>query len=108
MENTVTINVERYDELRKYEEAYKEGSPITFTYEWGRGNHRTVILYKKDFVIEDFIKAISDKNETIQKVNNSLSDLWINFNKMQVERDDLLKAIQPKSENKKWWQKLFS
>ena len=32
MINTVTINVERYDELRKYEEAYENKNPIVFDY----------------------------------------------------------------------------
>lgn len=106
MENTVTINVERYDELRKYEEAYNGYSPIVFSWQYGCGFERRMIAYNTEDVIEELKSTIKSKDETLDKAHKSLSELWIDFNKLQVERDNLLKATQPK--NKKWWQKLFS
>jgi len=84
MINTVTINVERYDELRKYEEAYEYKNPIVFDY----SNYcKRVYVYSESDLMKDYENALLEKDKKIQKLMAELND---------------------RSKKKKsWWQKLF-
>lgn len=84
MINTVTINVERYDELRKYEEAYSSQGPIVFDL---MSNYKHVYICSESDLIKYFRATLLEKNNII---------------------DQLKKELYKKPEQKKkWWQKLF-